>query len=181
MAYVPQRNEVDWRFPITVAEVVLMGRFNRLGWLGRPKNEDRSAVRRALLQMGIADLANRAIGDLSGGQQQRVFLARALAQDPHILLMDEPFTGVDASTQETTLALLEQLKQQEVTVLVSTHDLGMAAQRFEYVLLLNQRLIAFGPAQEVLKPEVIQQAFSGRVLFLGDMAVIDECCPPPEG
>jgi ABC-type Mn2+/Zn2+ transport system ATPase subunit len=95
--------------------------------------------------------------------------------------MDEPFTGVDAATQETTLALLDQLKTQQVTALVSTHDLNMAVQRFEHVLLLNQRLIAYGPAREVLSPDAIQQAFRGQVLFLGDVAVVDDCCPPPEG
>jgi ABC-type Mn2+/Zn2+ transport system ATPase subunit len=181
VAYVPQRSEVDWRFPLTVMDVVMMGRYNRQGWLRRPDRHDRAAVQHALEQMGIADLARRAIGDLSGGQQQRVFLARALAQEPHILLMDEPFTGVDSATQETTLALLTQLKQQQVTVLVSTHDLNMAAERFENVLLLNRQLIAYGPAQDVLSPAAIQQAFGGRVLFVGDVAVVDECCPPDEG
>lgn len=178
VAYVPQRSEVDWRFPVTVADVVMMGRYRRQGWLGRPHPEDHAAVQHALAQMGIAGLARRAIGDLSGGQQQRVFLARALAQEPHILLMDEPFTGVDAATQETTLALLEQLKEQQVTVLVSTHDLNMAMHRFDTVLLLNRRLIAYGPAREVLSPDAIQQAFGGRVLFVGGMAVVDDCCPP---
>ncbi len=178
VAYVPQRSEVDWRFPLCVTDVVMMGRYNRQGWLRRPDQNDRSAVQRALEQMGIADQSHRAIGDLSGGQQQRVFLARALAQEPHILLMDEPFTGVDAATQETTLALLNQLKAEQVTVLVSTHDLRMAAERFESVLLLNKRLITYGPAQQVLSPAAIQQAFGGRVMFVGDVAVVDECCPP---
>jgi ABC-type Mn2+/Zn2+ transport system ATPase subunit len=178
VAYVPQRSEVDWRFPVTVADVVMMGRYNRLGWLRQPTVQDRQAVQRALQQMGIDSLAQRSIGDLSGGQQQRVFLARALAQEPHILLMDEPFTGVDAATQETTLELLEQLKLQDVTVMVSTHDLSMAAQRFEHVLLLNKRLIAYGLAEQALSPAAIQEAFGGRVWFVGDVAVVDECCPP---
>jgi len=181
VAYVPQRSDVDWRFPLTVTDVVMMGRYNRQGWFRQPDRDDRAAVQHALEQMGIADLARRAIGDLSGGQQQRVFLARALAQEPHILLMDEPFTGVDSTTQETTLALLAQLKQQQVTVLVSTHDLNMAAERFENVLLLNRQLIAYGPAREVLSPTIIQRAFGGRVLFVGNVAVVDECCPPDEG
>jgi ABC-type Mn2+/Zn2+ transport system ATPase subunit len=181
VAYVPQRSEVDWRFPVTVTDVVMMGRYNRQGWFRRPDKKDRAAVQRALEQMNIADLARRPIGDLSGGQQQRVFLARALAQEPHILLMDEPFTGVDSTTQETTLSLLAQLKQQKVTVLVTTHDLSMAAERFEDVLLLNRQLIAYGPAHEALTPASIQQAFGGRVLFVGNVAVVDECCPPDEG
>jgi ABC-type Mn2+/Zn2+ transport system ATPase subunit len=159
----------------------MMGRYNRQGWIRQADRDDRAAVQHALEQMNIADLARRPIGDLSGGQQQRVFLARALAQEPHILLMDEPFTGVDTTTQETTLALLAQLREQQVTVLVSTHDLNMAAERFETVLLLNKQLIAYGPAKEVLSPEVIQQAFGGRVLFVGNVAVVDECCPPDEG
>jgi len=181
VAYVPQRSEVDWRFPVTVMDVVMMSRYKRQGWLGRPTRQDRQAVQRAMEQMGIAALADRPIGDLSGGQQQRVFLARALAQEPHILLMDEPFTGVDVATQEATLALLEQLKAQQVTVLVSTHDLNMAAQRFEQVLLLNRRLIAYGPPSEALTTDLIQQAFSGRVMFVDNIAVVDECCPPPGG
>ena len=111
---------------------------------GRPKAADRAVVTRSLEQMGIAHLAEKPIGELSGGQQQRVFLARALAQEPHILLMDEPFTGVDAATQEATLGLLEQLRPAQVTVLVSTHDLNLAVQRFDRVLLLNKRLIAYG-------------------------------------
>jgi len=181
VAYVPQRSEVDWRFPVTVYDVVMMGRFNRQGWFGLPNRTDRTAVLHALDQMGIDHLTRSPIGDLSGGQQQRVFLARALAQEPHILLMDEPFTGVDASTQETTLNLLTQLKNQGVTVLVSTHDLNMAAERFERVLLLNRRLVAFGPPSEALSPAAIQEAFGGRVLFMGNTALVDECCGHEEG
>ena len=131
--------------------------------------------------MGIGPLARRSIGDLSGGQQQRVFLARALAQQPHILLLDEPFTGVDAATQEATLNLLEDLHHQGVTVIVSTHDLNMAATRFEQVLLLNRRVLAFGTPAEVFTPEHIHEAFSGQVLNLGGVMVVDQCCPPAEG
>ena len=177
VAYLPQREEVDWRFPVTVLDVVMMGRFGRQGWLSRMSRVDREAVWRSLELMGIQDLAKHAIGDLSGGQQQRVFLARALAQEPHILLMDEPFTGVDSPTQETTLALLEQLKQQRVTVMVSTHDLNMASERFETVLLLNRRLIAFGPPGHVFSPENIRAAFGSRMLFLDGAILVDECCP----
>ncbi len=182
VAYVPQREEVDWRFPVTVRDVVMMGRYGKQGWFRRPNQADRDWVARSLDQMGIAALANRAIGDLSGGQQQRVFLARALAQEPHILLMDEPFTGVDASTQEATLSLLEELKSRHVTVMVSTHDLTMAAQRFERVLLLNHRLVAYGAPADVFKPENLRQAFSGQFLTLEGQGavVVDECCPPGE-
>lgn len=176
VAYVPQREDVDWRFPVTVADVVMMGRYNRQGWFGRPSAADRVAVARCLEQLGIANLAGRSIGELSGGQQQRVFLARALAQEPHILLLDEPFTGVDATTQEATLALLDALRDQGVTTLVSTHDLSLAAQRFDRVLLLNREMIAFGPPAEALSVENIRRAFGGRVLLVNGAVVVDDCC-----
>jgi ABC-type Mn2+/Zn2+ transport system ATPase subunit len=166
VAYVPQRGEVDWRFPVTVADVVMMGRYGRLGWLKNPSEQDRAVVARSLEQMGIAHLAQRAIGELSGGQQQRTFLARALAQEPHVLLMDEPFTGVDAATQEATLVLLDELHAQQVTVMLSTHDLNLAATRFDRVLLLNRRLIGFGPPSQVFTAQAITEAFEGQVLFL---------------
>jgi len=180
VAYVPQRGEVDWSFPVTVADVVMMGRFGRQGWLGRASRQDREAVAAALDHMGITDLARRPIGDLSGGQQQRVFLARALAQEPHILLMDEPFTGVDITTQEAVLRLLDDLRSEGLTVLVSTHDLALAMQRFDLVLLLNQRLVAYGPPAAVFTPEHVSQAFGGQALLLGGMVVVDQCCPPTE-
>jgi len=180
VAYVPQRGDIDRRFPVTVSDVVMMGRFRRQGWLRRPNAQDREVVNRSLEQMGIRSLASHTLEELSGGEQQRVFLARALAQEPHILLMDEPFTGVDMATQETTLALLQELHKQEVTVMVSTHDLNMAAQRFEQVMLLNRRLIAYGPAAKILTGEIIQQAFSGKVLHLDGALLVDECCPPEE-
>jgi ABC-type Mn2+/Zn2+ transport system ATPase subunit len=180
VAYIPQREQVDWNFPVTVYDVVMMGRYGHLGWLRRPRPIDRAMVARCLGQMQIADLARAPIGELSGGQQQRVFLARALAQEPHILLMDEPFTGVDVATQQTALELLTHLQSQEVTVLVSTHDLNLAATRFERVLLLNRRVIAFGDAAHVFTPEHITQAFGTRTLMLDGKAgiVVDECCPP---
>lgn len=180
VAYIPQREEVDWRFPVRVQDVVMMGRFGRLGWWQQPGKMDQEIIRRAMQQMGIANLADRPIGDLSGGQQQRVFLARALAQEPHILLMDEPFNGVDASTQEATLQLLEQLHTEQVTVLVSTHDLNLAASRFEQVLLLNRKLVAYGTPGEVFIPEHLRSAFGAQVLFLNGQAIVDECCPSDE-
>lgn len=177
VAYVPQRNEVDWKFPVTVSDVVLMGRYGKLGWFNRPGKRDGLIVTRSLEQMDIANLAREPIGDLSGGQQQRVFLARALAQEPHILLMDEPFTGVDVSTQEATLALLDQLREQQVTVMVSTHDLDLAAKRFDQVLLINHRLIAYGKAEQVFTPDTVTRAFGKHAMFL-DKIVVDDCCPP---
>ncbi len=179
VAYVPQREEVDWRFPVTVEDVVMMGRYDHQGWLKRVAPRDRKAVGHSLTQMGIGDLAHTSIGDLSGGQQQRVFLARALAQEPHILLMDEPFTGVDVTTQEATLGLLDNLRAEQVTAMIATHDLNLAAQQFYLMLLLNHRLIAFGTPSEVMKQEYLSKAFGSRLTLLGDgSVVVDECCPP---
>lgn len=176
VAYVPQREEVDFRFPVTVTDVVSMGRYGHAGWLRRLSDEDRAVVTRCLQRLGLESVADRSIGELSGGQQQRVFLARALAQEPHILLMDEPFTGVDAGTQEAMLVLLDELQSQEVTVLVSTHDLRLAAERFDLVALLNRRLIAFGSPAEVFRPENLAAAFGGQALFVDGTVVVDQCC-----
>lgn len=181
VAYVPQREEVDWRFPVTVDDVVMMGRFSQMGWFKQPKAYDKEMVHKSLTQMGIADLAGRSIGQLSGGQQQRAFLARAIAQEPHILLMDEPFTGVDVTTQEATLRLLDHLQEKEVTAIVSTHDLNLAGSRFDLVLLLNHRLISFGTPKEVFTKENLAQAFGNSLLVMENgMMLVDECCPPDE-
>ena len=181
VAYVPQREDVEWRFPVTVEDVVMMGRFRRQGWLKRASPQDRAAVASSLEQMGIAPLAKRSIGALSGGQQQRAFLARALAQEPHILLMDEPFTGVDIATQEATLDLLVQLKTQQVTIMISTHDLNLAARHFDRVLLLHRRVVAFGSPAEVLTTQALSEAFGGQVLMLENGAVVvDDCCNPED-
>ncbi len=177
IAYVPQREEIDWGFPATVHDVVMMGRYGRLGWLRRPQYSDHEVVAHCLDELGIAALAKRAIGELSGGQQQRVFLARALAQEPHVLLLDEPFTGVDVSAREALLTLLTRLREQNITVLVSTHDMETAARRFELVALLNKRLIAYGAPPEVFTPEHLTEAFGGQALFLDGMVVVDQCCP----
>ena len=177
IAYVPQREEIDWGFPVTVHDVVMMGRYGRLGWLRRPREADREVVARCLEELGIADLERRAIGELSGGQQQRVFLARGLAQEPHVLLLDEPFTGVDVSAREALLTLLARLRERSITVLVSTHDMETAARRFELVALLNKRLIAYGAPPDVFTPDHLTEAFGGQALFLDGMVVIDQCCP----
>lgn len=178
VAYVPQRGEVDWRFPVTVRDVVMMGRYGSQGWLRRPSKSDHDAVQQGLLEMGIADLAEHSISDLSGGQQQRAFLARAIAQNPHILLMDEPFTGVDVTTREATLRLLDHLRERQVTTIISTHDLNLAASRFDRVLLLNKGLIAYGKPQEVLKQENLAKAFGSALLVTENGALlVDECCP----
>ncbi len=176
VAYVPQREDVDWRFPVTVTDVVAMGRYGRAGWLRRLSGEDRAVVGRCIERLGLQAVAGRPIGELSGGQQQRVFLARALAQEPHVLLMDEPFTGVDAGTQESVLALLDELQAQEVTVLVSTHDLRLARERFDLVALLNRRLVAYGTAEEVFRSEHLAEAFGGQALLVNGTLVVDQCC-----
>ncbi|HNT54117.1 MAG TPA: metal ABC transporter ATP-binding protein [Anaerolineaceae bacterium] len=182
VAYLPQREEVDWRFPVSVWDVVMMGRYGRAGWLRSPSDQDRESVLRSLEQLNIKAIANRPIGELSGGQQQRAFLARALAQEPHILLMDEPFNGVDPATQEITLKLLDDLRLTGVTTLVSTHDLKLAADRFERILLLNHRLIAYGPPDQVFTHQHVAEAFGGQLLSLGGKGeiVVDQCCPHDE-
>jgi ABC-type Mn/Zn transport systems, ATPase component len=177
LAYVPQKNEVDWQFPVTVKDVVLMGRYGKSSWLRKMKKVDIDVAMRSISQMGISMLTDTPIADLSGGQQQRVFLARALTQEPHILLMDEPFNGVDLTTQEKLFDILDDLRSQCVTTMVATHDLNLALKKFDLVLLLNRRLIAIGPPAEVMRRETIRQAFGSQALDLGEMIVVDQCCP----
>lgn len=165
VAYVPQRELIDWDFPATVWDVVMMGRVRQVGWLRRPGEEDRRRVAAALAQLGLEDLADRPIGALSGGQQQRVFLARALAQGADLLLLDEPFVGVDAATEEVIFATLARLKAEGRTILVIDHDLS-AADRYDRVLLLNGRLVADGPPRQVLTPEHLRATYGGRLAFL---------------
>lgn len=180
IAYIPQRNQVDWNFPLTVADVVMMGRIGKMGLLRHPGPRDWAIVRRALEQVGIADLADRPIRALSGGQQQRMFIARALAQEAELLLMDEPFTGLDRPAQEGILEILEHLRRQGVTILLATHDLEQAASHFDRVLLLNRRLIAFGPPDAVLTPGALRAAYGGHLRLIpveGELvAVGDTCC-----
>lgn len=180
VAYVPQREEVDHRFPITVREVILMGRYRHYGLIRKPDRSDENLVDLAMERLKITKLAHLSLTELSGGQLQRVFLARAITQEPHILLMDEPFNGVDLSTQEATFELLAELKKQNVTVLVSTHDLNMAAKRFESVILLKRKLVAYGSANEVMKRENLIAAFGEKLYMLDGAAVVDHCCPPED-
>lgn len=178
VAYVPQRDEVDWRFPLSVTDVVMMGRYHRIGWFKRPTPADRRTVAECLEQVGMALLAKAHISELSGGQQQRVFLARALAQEPHILLMDEPFNGVDVDTQEAVLRMLDDLQSRQVTVMIATHDLNLAAKHFDRVLLLNKRLLAYGVPDDVMRQTVLAEAFQGQMLVLaGGTVISDQCCP----
>ena len=180
IAYVPQRSQVDWNFPANVADVVMMGRIGRIGLFRWPKRKDWDYVHQALELVNMTPLAKRQIGELSGGQQQRVFIARALAQEAELMLMDEPFTGLDVKSQEDVFTILEKLRQRQVTVLVATHDLNLAAERFDRIMLLNQRILGFGQASEVFTPTLLSQAYSGQIRLIetpnGTMMISDSCC-----
>lgn len=169
VAYVPQRGSVDWDFPTTSLDVVLMGRYGQLPLFGRPRRRDKEIARQSLDKVGMADFAHRQISQLSGGQQQRVFLARALAQQTRIYLMDEPFAGVDASTEHAIVTLLQELREQGSTLVVVHHDLQTVPQYFDYVHLLNLRTIAFGPVAEAFTQENLQKAYGGQLQLLTDV------------
>lgn len=169
ISYVPQRESVDWDFPTTVLDVVLMGRYGQLPLFGRPRRRDYEIARQCLVKVGMQDLEKRQISQLSGGQQQRVFLARALAQQTRIYLMDEPFAGVDAATEKAIVAILQQLRQQGSTVAVVHHDLQTVPEYFDQVLLLNLRCVAYGPVQEVFTPENLNKTYGGRLHLLTDV------------
>jgi len=179
IAYIPQRSQVDWNFPVSVADVVMMGRSAKLGPLNWPHKKDWEYVHHALETVEISDLASRQIGQLSGGQQQRMFIARALAQEAELMLMDEPLAGLDTPSQEGLLNLLDTLRNQNVTVMVATHDLDQAARYFDRIMLLNRRIIAFDEPQKVLHTENLLQAYGGRLKVdsQGTM-LVDDCCPP---
>ncbi len=159
VAIVPQRSTVDWRFPITVRQVVMMGRYVHLGWFKRPKPADFEAVGAALDTMDITELADRQVGELSGGQQQRVMLARTLAHDADLMLLDEPLNHVDITTQELIFHTLERITAMGKAVIVSTHDLGVLTVHFTRALFLDKRIIADGSPKEVLTPETIAEAY----------------------
>jgi len=165
VAYVPQTEAVDWDFPVTVRDVVLMGRYGRLGLLGRPSREDRTIAAGALEQVGMEAYVDRHIRHLSGGQQKRVFLARALCQQADVLLLDEPFAGVDASTEQTIFELIADMTRQHKTLLVVNHDLSVLG-RFAQLLMLNQRVIAFGPTEQVATSENLAATYGGRLSML---------------
>ncbi len=168
VGYVPQRGSVDWDFPTTVLDVVMMGRYGALGWLRRPGKDERASAMQALEKVSMQAFADRQISQLSGGQQQRVFLARALVQDAEIYFMDEPFQGVDATTERAIVALLQELRAAGKTVLVVHHDLQTVPEYFDWVTLLNVRRIASGPVGEVFTEENLRLAYGGRVVFLRD-------------
>jgi manganese/zinc/iron transport system ATP- binding protein len=170
IGYVPQRESVDWDFPVSVMDVVLMGRYGHLGLLRRPKKADRNIVRECLEKVKMLPYANRQISNLSGGQQQRVFLARALAQESDIYFMDEPFAGVDAATETAIVEILQELKEEGKTLLIVHHDLPTAKQYFDSLLLLNMRVVAYGPTESVFKYDLLQSTYGGRLTILSEVA-----------
>ena len=169
VAYVPQRESVDWNFPINVMDVVLMGRYPHLRLFQRPSRRDREIAMDALKEVGMQDYNNRQISQLSGGQQQRVFLARALSQNASIYLMDEPFAGVDAATEDVIFDKLQDLRKQNKTVVVVHHDLQSVPENFDWAMLLNLRMVALGPVESTFTEENLQKAYGGRLNILSQM------------
>lgn len=180
IAYVPQRSQIDWSFPATVADVVMMGRVGKIGLFRWPRRRDWDVVRASLERVRAIHLRDRQIGALSGGQQQRVFIARALAQEAELLLLDEPLSGLDVPSREAIFEILDTLRPDGVTVLLATHDLNLAGERFDRVLLMNGRMIADGPGAEVLTPEALLRAYGGHLRVIddesGQLVVADTCC-----
>jgi len=170
VGYVPQRESVDWDFPVSVLDVVAMGTYGRLGWFKRVGEEQRKAAMEALERVGIAQLANRQISQLSGGQQQRVFLARALVQDARLYFMDEPFAAVDAATEQAIVELLKELNQRGKTCLVVHHDLATVSKYFDWLVLLNMRVVTSGPTKEVFTRENLQKTYGGKLSLLENAA-----------
>lgn len=185
IGYVPQRSQVDWRFPATVADVVMMGRIARIGWLRFPGKHDWQHVNNALEIVKMEELGSRQIGQLSGGQQQRMFIARALAQEAELLLMDEPFAGLDIPSRDSILDLLDNLKAQKVTVMIATHDLDEAARYFDRVMLLNRKLLGFGSADTVLQYDRLLAAYGSLLRKVSEngnaLTVADTCCGDGDG
>ncbi len=185
IAYVPQRSQIDWDFPVSVSDVVMMSRVRKIGFARWPSRADWQAVHEALGRVDMADMSKRQIGELSGGQQQRVFLARALAQSAEVILLDEPLTGLDTPSQETMFRILDELHQEHVTIMVATHDLNLAADRFDKVMLINRKLIAFAPPEQAFTRDLLLQAYGSQVHVLpGDdqsvALVTDTCCEGDE-
>jgi manganese/zinc/iron transport system ATP- binding protein len=170
ISYVPQRESVDWDFPTSVYDVVMMGRYGQLGLLKRPKKADKEIVMDSLAKVGMESFKDRQISQLSGGQQQRVFLARALAQQADIYFMDEPFAGVDASTEKAIVELLRQMSADKKTVIVVHHDLQSVARYFDWIILLNMRLVASGPIEEAFTPELLQETYGGKLTLLTEIS-----------
>lgn len=169
ISYVPQRESVDWDFPASVLDVVLMGRYGKLGLFKRPGKADREKAMECLRQVGMEAFANRQISQLSGGQQQRTFLARALAQDADVYFMDEPFAGVDAATEKAIIQLLTTMTEARKTVIVVHHDLQTAQQYFDWLILLNTRLVAHGPVESAFTQQNLQDTYGGKLTLLSDV------------
>ncbi len=163
VGYVPQQNEIDWSFPVTVYDVVMMGRARQSRWFSWWRRDDHAVVHDLLEQLNLSQFANRQISQLSGGQRRRVFIARALAQDSRVLLMDEPFTGVDTAAEQEIMNTLDLLTEQGITILLATHDLGRAGRDFDRVLLLKRQLIGFDTPQIVMQPNMLRQAYGGAL------------------
>lgn len=174
VGYVPQQNEIDWSFPVNVYDVVLMGRTRQNRWLPWSRRSDHERVQQILKQLSLTSIAQRQIGELSGGQKRRVFIARALAQETQVLLMDEPFTGVDTAAEQEIMNALDMLTAQGITILLSTHDMGKAARDFDRVALLKHTLVAYDTPDKVMKPEVLRKAYGGAmtVLHNGDETIL---------
>lgn len=172
IAYVPQRDEVDWQFPATVMDIVLMGRYPHRKWFERLNSQDVASAMDALQLLGIKDLAGRQIGELSGGQQQRVFIARALCQGTDIFFLDEPFVGVDITTEQKIISILKQLAHQGKTILVVHHDLSTVPTYFDNVVMLNQRLVASGPAASTFTQENIAAAYGPQLTILHKTGIL---------
>ncbi len=170
IGYVPQRETVDWDFPVSALDVVLMGRYHRMTWYGTIAAEDRAKAEHALERVGMADFRKRQISQLSGGQQQRVFLARALAQEADLYLMDEPFAGVDAATEKAIIEILKELRAQEKTCLVVHHDLHTVKEYFDWVILLNLKLMGCGPTNELFTDENLRKTYGGKLNLLSEAA-----------
>ena len=179
VAYVPQSEEVDWAFPVLVEDVIMMGRYGHMGLLRRPRPADRAAVDQALARVGMGEYRKRQIGELSGGQRKRVFLARALAQEGRVILLDEPFTGVDVRTEDAIVRLLGELRDEGRVMLVSTHNLGSVPQFCDRTVLVKGTVLAFGPTDEVFTQENLERAFGGvlRHVTLGGGDLHDDDDP----
>jgi ABC-type Mn2+/Zn2+ transport system ATPase subunit len=176
LGYVPQQETINWDFPVTLRDAVMMGRTRLVGWLRWPGRDQWQTVDEALARVDLLALADRPVGSLSGGQRRRMFIARALAQEAEILILDEPFSGVDVHAQGEIMEVLDKLQQEGITILLSTHDLGLAFRRFDRVLALRQRLIAYGTAEEIYVPEVLEQLYGGKLAVLdgGLTVVVDD-------
>ena len=170
VGYVPQRESVDWDFPVSALDVVAMGTYRKLGWFRRVGKKERLIAMEALEKVGIEHLASRQISQLSGGQQQRVFLARALAQDAQIYFMDEPFAAVDAATEQAIVTLLKELREEGKTCLVVHHDLATVQQYFDWLILLNMRVVASGPTDEIFTEENLRKTYGGKLNLLDHAA-----------